>query len=98
MATTFLWGDPRSGFDLDQYAGFSRLLRIQEHGVFGKCDVDAGLFHFRHRHHGALQLSFERATIIHMLRELGGSEIWLIEEFKPDLARLREAQSGHGEA
>ena len=60
--------------------------------------MDAGLNHFGHAHHGALQLSFERALIVDVLDKLGGAEIRFVEKLEPDPAGFRESGAGQCEA
>ncbi len=59
--------------------------------------MDARLVHLGQRHHGSLQLAFERAPVVHVFGEFGGAEVHLVEELKADPAALRQADGRHGQ-
>ena len=59
--------------------------------------MHAGLFHLCQRHDRSLQLAFQRAAIVHVFGKFGGTQIGLVEQFKPDTARLGQPGRSHAE-
>ncbi len=74
-----LRGEQHPGPELYQDASLGRLTRLQEYGFFWESDVNARLLHFRERHDGALQFTFERAMIVDLLGEIAGAEVGFVE-------------------
>ncbi len=47
-------------------------------------------FDFAQGRDGPFQFAFERAPVVHLFREIGGGEIGLIEQLKPDASGFRK--------
>jgi hypothetical protein len=60
--------------------------------------MNAGLFHLVDGHHGAFQLSLDRAAKIDMFGEVGGAEGCLVKQLETDMAAFGQAGIGHFQA
>ena len=98
IATTLIDDSRRSRPQPHQHAGFGGFASIAEHGILRERHMHARLLHFRDRHHGSFQFAFERPAVIHVLGEVGDSEIGLVENLESDAPGLRQPRSGHLQA
>jgi hypothetical protein len=72
--------------------------RVGEYGILGQCHVNACLLDVGDRHDRSFQLAFQRSPIVHMLGEIGNSEIRFVEDLESDASGFGQPQSGHFEA
>src|SRR3954453_19487210 len=79
----------------DQYAGLGRLTEIKENRFLREAQMHPRLLNRVQGFDRAFQFAFEGAAVVHMVSEIGNSEIVFVEEFKPDTAGLREPGSRH---